>query len=174
MAFATAPGAHSERTTFDPRESFMHSHRSSLAHKLRIGAVTLLVGSAGAATAVTAASGKGGRDHPEDSTTGTTSGTPRAPRITDIEVDRLGGGRLRLRTEVAPRGASVTSVRIRYRGTTYKARRTAGTHWARTVDARGGDGRDSVITLRVTACAGSTGRLSSSRATVFPSANCNH
>ena len=139
----------------------MRSHSSSFGNKLRIGAVTLVVCSAGAATAVTAASGKGGRDHPEDSTTattgttGTTSGTPRAPRITDIEVDGLGGGRLRLRTEVAPRGASVTSVRIRYRGTTYKATRTAGTRWARTVAARGGDGNDSVITLRVTACAGS-------------------
>jgi hypothetical protein len=88
-------------------------------------------------------------------TTGTTSGTPRAPRITEIEVDGLGGGKLRLRTEVAPRGASVTSVRIRYRGTTYKATRTAGTHLARTVAARCGDGKDSVITLRVTACAGS-------------------
>jgi hypothetical protein len=144
--------------TFDPKESLMRSHRSSIGHTLRIGAVAVLVCGAGAATAVTAASGKGGRDHPEDSTTGTTgttSGTPRAPRITDIEVDGLGGGKLRLRTEVAPRGASVTSVRIRYRGTTYKASRTAGTRWARTVDARGGDRKDSVITLRVTACAGS-------------------
>jgi hypothetical protein len=143
--------------SFDPRESFMRSHRSSIGNKLRIGAVTLLVCSAGAATAVTAASGKGGRDHPEDSTTGTTgttgttSGTPRAPRITDIEVDGLGGGRLRLRTEVAPRGASVTSVRIRYRGTTYKpagrpapagrGRSTPAAATARTPSSRSGSRR---------------------------------
>lgn len=56
---------------------------------------------------------------------------------------------------MAPRGAAVTSVRIRYRGTTYKAGRTGANRWARTVSARGGDGQDSVITLRVTACAGS-------------------
>ena len=35
-----------------------------------------------------------------------------------------------------------------------QASRTAGTRWARTVDARGGDRKDSVVTLRVTACAG--------------------
>ena len=134
--------------------------RSSIGHKLRIGAVALLVCTAGATTAVTAASGKQGRDHPEDSTTttGTTTtatGTPRAPLISDIEVDRLGGGKLRLRTEVAARGAKVTSVRIRYRGTTYKAGKTSAKTWARTVNARAGDGNDSVIALRVTACAGS-------------------
>ena len=134
------------------------SSPSSMRRKLRIGAVALLACSVGATAAVTAASGQG-RDHPEDSTTdtttGTTTGTPRAPRITDIEVDGLGGGKLRLRTEVAPRGAAVTSVRIRYRGRTYKASRTRGSRWARTVPARGGDGKDSVITMRVTACAGS-------------------
>ena len=132
--------------------------RSSTGHKLRIGAVALLVCTAGATTAVTAASGKQGRDHPEDSTmtTGTTTtGTPRAPLISDIEVDGLGGGRLRLRTEVAARGAKVTSVQIRYRGVSYRAARTVGKHYARTVSARGGDGNDSVITLKVTACAGS-------------------
>jgi hypothetical protein len=133
--------------------------RSSIGQKLRVGAVALLACSVGATAAVTAASGQG-RDHPEDSTTtgtttGTTSGTPRAPRITDIEVDGLGGGKLRLRAEVAPRGAAVTSVRIRYRGKTYKASRTGANRWARTASARGGDGTDSVITLRVTACAGS-------------------
>jgi hypothetical protein len=135
----------------------MPTDRSSMGHQLRVGAVALLVCTAGAATAVTAASGKQGRDHPEDSatTTGTTTtGTARAPLISDIEVDGLGGGKLRLRAEVAARGATVTSVRIRYRGTTYKAIRTRGKTWARTVDARAGDGKDSVITLRVTACAG--------------------
>jgi hypothetical protein len=136
----------------------MPTHRpgpSSIGQKIRIGAVALLVCSAGATTAIAAASGKG-RDHPEDSTTGTTgaTGTPRAPLISDIEVDGLGGGKLRLRTEVAARGARVTSVRIRYRGVTYRASRTTGKRWARTVEARGGDGNDSVITLRVTACAG--------------------
>ena len=130
--------------------------RSSTGRRLRIGAVALLACAAGATTAVTTASGKQGRDHPEDgTTTATTTGTPRAPLISDIEVDGLGGGKLRLRTEVAARGARVTSVRIRYRRTTYRASRTRGTTWARTVDARGGDGNDSVITLRVTACAGS-------------------
>jgi hypothetical protein len=136
----------------------MPTDRSSIGHKLRIGAVALLVCTAGATTAVTAASGKQGRDHPEDSTTTsgtTTSGTPRAPLISDIEVDGLGGGKLRLRTEVVARGAKVTSVRIRYRGTTYKAGKTSAKTWARTVNARAGDGNDSVIALRVTACAGS-------------------
>ena len=136
----------------------MPTDRFSIGHTLRTGAVALLVCTAGAATAVTAASGKQGRDHPEDSTTttGTTAtGTPRAPLISDIEVDGVGGGKLRLRTEVAARGARVTSVRIRYRGTTYKASKTRGKTWARTVNARAGDGNDSVIALRVTACAGS-------------------
>jgi hypothetical protein len=137
----------------------MPTDRFSPGHTLRIGAVALLVCAAGAGTAVTAASGKGGRDHPEDrTTTGTTTGTSgpaRAPLISDIEVDGLGGGKLRLRTEVAARGARVTSVRIRYRGVNYKASRTSGKTWARTVKARGGDGNDSVITLRVRACAGS-------------------
>jgi hypothetical protein len=141
------------------QESLMPTNRpdrSPMGRRMRIGAVALLACAAGATTAVAAASGKG-RDHPEDrtTTTGTTTGTPRAPRIGEIEVDGLGGGRLRLRTEVVARGARVTSVRIRYRGTTYNARRTAGNHWSRTVDARRGDGRDSVVTLRVTACAGS-------------------
>jgi hypothetical protein len=138
----------------------MPTNRTSIGRKLRVGAVALLACTVGATTAVTAASGKQGRDHPEDSTTtgtttGTTTATPRAPLISDIEVDGLGGGKLRLRTEVAARGAKVTSVRIRYRGTTYKARKTSAKTWARTVNARAGDGNDSVITLRVTACAGS-------------------
>src|SRR4051794_17074197 len=125
---------------------------STIANKLRIGALCLLIGGAGAATAVGTASAKNGAD---DTNTTTTSGTPRAPLISDIEVDGLSGGRLRLRTEVAARGAKVTSVRIRYRGVSYKASRTAGKRYARTVDARGGDRNDSVIRLTVTACAGS-------------------
>ena len=137
----------------------MPTTRSPIGRKLRVGAVALLACTVGATSAVTAASGKQGRDHPEDSTTTstttTTSGTPRAPLISDIEVDGLAGGKLRLRTEVAARGAKVTSVRIRYRGTTYKARKTSARTWSRTVSARAGDGNDSVITLRVTACAGS-------------------
>ncbi len=130
-----------------------------LARKLRLGAVALLACAAGATAAVTTASAKNGADDgttTTGTTTGTTtSGTPRAPLISDIEVDSLSGGRLRLRTEVAARGASVTSVKIRYRGVSYKATRTAGKNWARTVDARGGDGNDTVIALKVTACAGS-------------------
>jgi hypothetical protein len=127
---------------------------TTVARNLRIGAVSLLLATAGAATAVTAAQGKNGAD--DGTTTGTTSttGTPRAPLISDIEVDGLGGGKLRLRTEVAARGAKVTSVQIRYRGVNYKAARTVGKRYARTVDARGGDRKDSLITLKVTACAG--------------------
>jgi hypothetical protein len=132
------------------------STNSTLGHKLRSGALCLLVCGAGAATAVTTASGKNGADD-GTTTTGTTgtTGPPRAPLITDIEVDGLGAGKLRLRTEVAPRGAKVTSVKIRYRSVSYNATRTVAKKWARTVDARGGDGKDSVITLKVTACAGS-------------------
>lgn len=132
------------------------SDHSTIAQRLRTGALMLLVCSAGAATAVTTAQGKNGADD-ATTTTGTTSttGAPRAPLISDIEVDSAGAGKLRLRTEVAARGARVTSVRIRYRGVNYKARRTTGKNWSRTVDARGGDGNDTVITLRVTACAGS-------------------
>jgi hypothetical protein len=125
----------------------------ALAQKLRIGALSLLVCTAGAATAVTTASGKNGADD-GTTTTSTTGGTPRAPLISDIEVDALAGGKLRLRTEVAARGARVTSVRIRYRGVSYRATRTVGKRYARTVDARGGDRNDSVITMTVTACAG--------------------
>jgi hypothetical protein len=127
---------------------------TTVVRNLRIGAVSLLLATAGAATAVTAAQGKNGAD--DGTTTGTTSttGTPRAPLISDIEVDGLGGGKLRLRTEVAARGAKVTSVQIRYRGVNYKAARTVGKRYARTVDARGGDRKDSLITLKVTACAG--------------------
>jgi hypothetical protein len=125
---------------------------TTFAQKLRIGALSLLVCTAGAATAVTTASGKNGAD--DGTTTSTTGGVPRAPLISDIEVDAVAGGKLRLRTEVAARGARVTSVRIRYRGLSYKAARTIGKRYARTVDARGGDGNNSVITMTVTACAG--------------------
>jgi hypothetical protein len=135
------------------------STNSTLGQKLRTGALCLLACSAGAATAVTTASGKNG---PDDSTTtgttGTTTGTtgpPRAPLVSSIEAKSLGAGKLRIGAEVAARGAKVTSVRIRYRGVSYRATRTAATKWARTVDARGGDGKDSVVTLKVTACAGS-------------------
>jgi hypothetical protein len=130
------------------------SDHSTFAQKLRIGAVTLLLCSAGAATAVTSAQGKNGADDGTTTTgtTSTTGGTPRAPLISDIEVDSAAGGKLRLRTEVAARGSKVTSVRIRYRGVSYKATRTVGKHYARTVDARNGDGNDTVITLKVTAC----------------------
>ncbi len=134
------------------------SNHSTFAQKLRIGALSLLLCSAGAATAVTTAQGKNGADDGTTTTgtttNGTTSGTPRAPLIFDIEVSSLAGGKLRLRTEVAPRGAKVTSVRIRYRSVSYKATRTTGTTWARTVTARGGDRNDTVVTLRVSACAG--------------------
>ena len=136
----------------------MTSKPHNLARQLRIGAIALLACAAGATAAVTTASAKNGADDgatTTGTTTGaTTTGAPRAPLISDIEVDALSGGRLRLRTEVAARGASVTSVKIRYRGVSYKASRTAGKNWARTVDARGGDGNDTVITLKVTACAG--------------------
>jgi hypothetical protein len=134
----------------------MTSH-SSVAQNLRIGALSLVVCAAGAAAAVGTASAKNGADDTNTTTTATstTSGTPRAPLITGIEVDGLAGGKLRLRTEVAARGAKVTSVRIRYRGVSYKASRTVGKRYSRTVDARGGDRKDSVISLTVTACAGS-------------------
>jgi hypothetical protein len=125
---------------------------STFGQKLRIGALSLLVCTAGAATAVTTAQGKNGADDGTTTGTTTTSGTPRAPLISEIEVDSLGGGKLRLRAEVAPRGASVRSVRIRYRGVSYKATKTVAKKWGRTVSARGGDRNDSVITLKVTAC----------------------
>jgi hypothetical protein len=86
-------------------------------------------------------------------TTTTPTGTPRSPRISGIEAASMAGGKLRLRTEVTARGAKVTSVRIRYRGTKYKAYQR-GQRWVRTVKARSGDGNDSIIRLRVTACAG--------------------
>ncbi len=127
----------------------------SLGRRLRVGSIALLACAAGATTAVTTASARNGADDSTTTTGTTTTGTPRAPFISDIEVDALSGGRLRLRTEVAARGASATSVKIRYRGVSYKAARTTGKTWARTVDARGGDRNDSVITLKVTACAGS-------------------
>jgi hypothetical protein len=129
---------------------------STFGHQLRIGAVSLLVCAAGAAAAVTTAQGANGAD--DGTTTGTTSttgGTSGFPSISDIEVSSLGAGKLRLRTEVASRGAKVTSVRIRYRGVNYAATKTVGKKWGRTVAARNGDRKDSVITLKVTACAGS-------------------
>jgi hypothetical protein len=124
---------------------------SPLAHKLRVALLTLLTCVAGVGAAVGTAAAKNGADD----TTTTPSTTPHAPLISEIEADAVSGGRLRLRTEVAARGAKVTSVRIRYRGVSYKATRTVGKRYARTVDARGGDRADSVITLTVTACAGS-------------------
>jgi hypothetical protein len=125
---------------------------SPIAHKLRAAVLALLACVAGAGVAVASASAKNGAD--DTTTTTTTAGTPRAPLISDIEAEAISGGRLRLRTEVAARGAKVTSVKIRYRGGSYKAMRTVGKHYARTVDARGGDRNDSVISLTVTACAG--------------------
>jgi hypothetical protein len=128
-------------------------HNSSpLAHKLRVALLTLLTCVAGVGAAVGTAAAKNGAD---DTTTTNPSTTPHAPLISEIEADAVSGGRLRLRTEVAARGAKVTSVRIRYRGVSYKATRTVGKRYARTVDARGGDHADSVITLTATACAGS-------------------
>lgn len=76
----------------------------------------------------------------------------RAPRITEIEVDAVRGGRLRLEAETSGR---TTSVRFTYRGRTYKARRTTDGDWARTVKARGGDRDDRVVRLEVRACNGS-------------------
>jgi hypothetical protein len=145
----------------------MFAHRSELPatrRKLRAGALAAVLCAAGATTAVAATSG-GGSDDPagttstgttettETTTTTTTTATPHAPRITEIEAASVTGGRLRLRATVTARGASVTAVRIRYRGTSYKARRIQGRRWGRTVSARGGDRNDSVIRLRVTACA---------------------
>jgi hypothetical protein len=124
---------------------------SPIAHKLRVALLTLLACVAAVGTAVGTAAAKNGAD---DTTTNPTT-TPHAPLISEIEADAISGGRLRLRTEVAARGAKVTSVRIRYRGVSYKATRTVGKRYARTVDARGGDHANSVITLKVTACAGS-------------------
>jgi hypothetical protein len=92
-------------------------------------------------------------------TTGTTTtpGTtaPRSPRIAEIEVDSVSGGRLRLRAEIVRRGARITSVRFTYRGRRYVARRVRSEEWSRLVTARGGDSRGDVVTVRVTACAGS-------------------
>jgi hypothetical protein len=157
----------------------MFAHRSELTatrRKLRAGALAAVLCAAGATTAV-AATGGGSDDPAGTSSTGTTettettettttttsttgtttttttTATPHAPRITEIDAASVTGGRLRLRATVTPRGASVTAVRIRYRGTSYKARRIQGRRWGRTVSARGGDRNDSVIRLRVTACA---------------------
>ena len=87
-------------------------------------------------------------------TTTTGSGVARAPRIVEIEADAVSGDRLRLRAEVARRGARVTKVRFTYRGVKYNAIRN-GSDWSRVVGARGGDSRGDEITFRVTACAGS-------------------
>lgn len=123
-------------------------------------AITALM--TGGATAALASGG--GRDNPEDdgtttaatTTTPSPAATPAAPRIIDLEVDHAPGDRIRLRAEVKARGERVTSVRFVYRGTTYKATRSRGTVWTRTVTARGDDAReDAVVTFRVRACAGS-------------------
>jgi hypothetical protein len=138
---------------------------------------------AGIGTSVAVASGKG-RDHPEDdgtttgeTTDGTTTGdsttdrtntdrtstdrtgttpggAPRAPRIDDIEADWRAGGKIRLRTELVARGARITSVRFRYRGKGFKARKVGDHEWAKRVNARGGDSRGDTISFRVRACAG--------------------
>lgn len=152
--------------------------------RTRTAACLLLACLAGIGTSVAVASGpgRGGGDDDdgtttEDTTTGTTDdtttggtttgtttdrttttaptgGPPRAPRIAEIEVDALRGDRLRLRAEIAARGARVTRVRFTYRKRTFAARHVRGKHWARTVRARGGDGDDVVVTVRVRACAG--------------------
>jgi hypothetical protein len=86
-------------------------------------------------------------------TTAPYSGPPRAPAIRDAEADWRSGGKIRLRAELAPRGAAVTSVRFRYRAKGFKARKVGPKEWAKTVAARGGDSRGSVISFRVRACA---------------------
>jgi hypothetical protein len=148
--------------------------------RTRTAACLLLACLAGIGTSVAVASspGRGGGDDDdtttEDTTTGTTDdttggttgtttttttgptgGPPRAPRIVEIEVDALRGDRLRLRAEIQPRGARVTRVRFTYRKRTFAARHVRGKLWARTVQARGGDGDDVVVTVKVRACAGS-------------------
>jgi hypothetical protein len=90
-----------------------------------------------------------------ETTTTPSTGPPRPPRIVEIEADAVAGGRLRLRAEVARRGARVTSVRFTYRGVRVRAIRRSGGNWSRVVAARGGDAAGDTVTFRVTACAGS-------------------
>jgi hypothetical protein len=150
-------------------------------HRLRTALLLVLVCLAGSVTAVAVAKGGGGADD-DGTTTGETTGTtgetgttgtgttgtgttgtgttttPRSgtgsPRIQEIEVDSVSGGRLRLRAEIDGR---VTSVRFTYRNRRYKGRRSTRSRgvWTRVVRARGGDGNDVVITVRVRACSGS-------------------
>jgi hypothetical protein len=121
--------------------------------RLRTLAALAVVCLCGSVTAV--AMGKNGADDGTTTgTTGTTNTTPSngAPSIREIEVDSVAGGKLRLRTEVSGRA---TSVRFTYRSRTYKGKKISSNKWARTVAARGGDRRDSVIKVRVRACNGS-------------------
>jgi hypothetical protein len=150
--------------------------------RLRTMLTLIAVCLAGGATAVAVASDRGPSQGPDDSTgttgettttdtgttgettttdTGTTDTTTtpgstvrRSPRIAEIEADAVRGNRLRLRAEIVRRGARVTKVRFTYRGRKYSGRRS-GEDWSRVVRARGGDRRGDVVTIRVTACAGS-------------------
>ncbi|HEX2160854.1 MAG TPA: hypothetical protein VHF88_03445 [Thermoleophilaceae bacterium] len=80
-------------------------------------------------------------------------GPPRAPRILELEADWRANGKIRLRTELARRGAAIGSVRFRYRGKGFKAKKVGRHEWAKSVRPRGGDSRGDVITFRVRACA---------------------
>jgi hypothetical protein len=74
------------------------------------------------------------------------------PAITEIEVDWKGDGKLKLRAEVVPRGAKVTSVFFKYRGKRFRAKKTGQWKYAKTVKARGGDGRGDRVRFKVRAC----------------------
>lgn len=148
---------------------------------LRTATCVLLACIAGIGTSVAVASKGSGGDDDDGTTTGETTtdttgttnttdttgttdttntttapyvGPPRAPRIREIEADWRSGGRIKLRTELVRRGAKITKVRFRYRGRGFTAKKAGDHEWAKTVDARGGDGRGDVITFRVRACAG--------------------
>lgn len=156
----------------------------SILHRLKTAVALIAVCLAGGATAVAFAdsgAGRGGSSSHSTGTTGETTGTTgettgtttgettgtttgttttpgssaaRAPRIVELEADAVGATRLRLRAEVARRGARITSVRFTYRGVRYRANRTSTGRYFRVVTARGGDSRGDVISFRVTACAG--------------------
>lgn len=77
---------------------------------------------------------------------------PLSPAITEIGADWKGNGRIRLHAEVVPRGARVVKVFFRYRGKRFRATKLRQWKYAKTVKARGEDGRGDRIRYKVRAC----------------------
>lgn len=113
----------------------------------RVASCVIVASIAAIGTSVAIASGQVGRDDVPRSIA-----PPLTPAITEIEADWAGNGRIRLHAQVVPRGAKVVEVTFRYRRKSFEANRRRHWKYAKTVKARGEDGRGDRVRFKVRAC----------------------